>query len=140
MEEEKEKNQEQKEFILDDIVMNWLVDSNSVLLNCKTIDDYEFISLLFSRNEDLLLFQSIENFLDIVIKLIKKLYTTKQLDDSIFLYCILCYIMCIKFYSDSCLNRPIDFVKIILRNKYSRKQIIRTEIDILKILDYKFEL
>lgn len=142
MEEEKEKRKkdEDDEFFIDDIVMDWLVKSNNVLLDCKTINDYEIISLLFSRNEDLKLFQSIDNFLDIVIKLIKKIYKTKPIDDAVFLYCILCYIICIKFYSDSSLNKPIDFIKIILRDKYSRRQIIRTEIEILKTLDYQFEL
>lgn len=120
--------------------LRWLINMNKSIIDSKRIEDIDILGLLFCRNEDLILFKSVDGFIEIVISMIEKLYQNETLNKKFYLNALLVYIICIKYYSDSALNRPLKFVKILLRNNFSYDEILYHEIKLLEKLDYKIDI
>jgi len=84
------------------------------------------------------------DILPIVRKIYQKVLENKKEDDFPLilqkLYIICIYILCIKFYSDVQLKSPLLVIEDMFDMNYNQDEIVKVEIDILKIIEYIFPI
>lgn len=132
-----------------DSFWNWLRDIDKDLNKKeekkeKTEDDIliEAMNSLFIDEDDYNLTKTSELDLIGLTKLIfTKFYENRKkkiIQKKLKLYLIVCYILCVKYYTDSWLNSPSQFICSILKDEFSLKIINKTEKEILQGINYIF--
>lgn len=72
-------------------------------------------------------------------KVVKEKYNIQD-TNTMKLYIICIYFLCIKFYTDTYLSYPVKTIIELFQDTIRVKDILRIEIKILKAIDYKFPL
>jgi hypothetical protein len=125
-------------------VVEWIIYVDKIIKKYKEKDiTVNPLPNIFTTLEQYEFFVSDELDLIPIVKYIYSKIYAKYSDlhkDFLKLYILCTYFLCMKFYSDSYLSFPINAISEVFEGKYDTDDILLVEIDILKIIDYKFPL